>query len=64
MSIWMPSDRMMVLPEIVLAVGAMACLMIGAFRNQDSFDLVSTLTLLLFAGVGALIIFGPTSGSS
>ncbi len=59
MSMFMPSDIMMVLPEIVLAVGAMACLMIGAFRNQDSFDLVSTLTLLLFAGVGALIIFGP-----
>ncbi|MGI9371336.1 MAG: NADH-quinone oxidoreductase subunit NuoN [Hyphomicrobiales bacterium] len=56
---FLPSDIMMVLPEIILAVGAMVCLMIGAFREQDSFDLISTLSLLLFAGVGALIAFGP-----
>jgi NADH-quinone oxidoreductase subunit N len=55
------------LPEIVLAVGAMALLMLGAFRGEDSAVAVNWLAivLLLVAGVitlwlpgGTLVTFG------
>ncbi|MGI9483863.1 MAG: NADH-quinone oxidoreductase subunit NuoN [Hyphomicrobiales bacterium] len=57
---FLSSDIMLVLPEIVLAVGAMALLMVGAFRSSDSTDLITSLSIGLFAVAGALIVFGPT----
>ena len=49
-------DPMTILPELVLAGGAMALLMLGVFRKEDSFDLISTLSLLLLAVAGALVV--------
>jgi len=49
-----------VLPEIVLAVGAMALLMYGVFRGERSAETVSGLCILLL-GIAALIVLqqGP-----
>ena len=43
------------LPEILLAAGALALVLIGAFRGEKSFGLINTLALLLLALVGVLI---------
>ena len=43
------------LPEIFLAVGALALVLIGAFRGEKSFGLINTLAFLLLALVGVLI---------
>ena len=43
-----------VLPELVLAVGAMALLMIGAFRGQGTTALVTGLAVGLLVLVGVL----------
>src|SRR4051812_297235 len=48
-----------VLPEIVLAVGAMALLMIGAFRGQGSTALVTGLAVGLLILVGVLELLLP-----
>jgi NADH-quinone oxidoreductase subunit N len=43
------------LPEILLAVGALALVLIGAFRGEKSFGLINTLAFLMLAFVGVLI---------
>ncbi|MEY3596539.1 MAG: hypothetical protein RL543_492 [Pseudomonadota bacterium] len=43
------------LPEILLAVGALALVLIGAYRGEKSFGLINTLAFLLLALVGVLI---------
>src|SRR3954462_389893 len=43
-----------VVPEIVLAVGSMALLMVGAYRGQETTKAVTTLAVLLLVVVGAL----------
>ena len=43
-----------VLPELVLAVGAMALLMLGAYRGQETTKTVTTLAILLLIVVGVL----------
>ena len=43
-----------VLPELVLAIGAMALLMLGAFRGQGTTGTVTTLAVLLLVVVGVL----------
>jgi NADH-quinone oxidoreductase subunit N len=43
------------LPEIFLAVGALALVLIGAFRGEKSFGLINTLAFLMLAFVGVLI---------
>jgi len=52
-------DLVPVLPEIVLAVGAMALLMVGAFRAERNVPLVSWLSILLLIVVGALVVWLP-----
>jgi NADH-quinone oxidoreductase subunit N len=49
-----------VLPELVLAVGAMALLMLGAYRGQDTTRLVNALAvcLLVLSGVLELLLPG------
>ena len=47
-----------IIPELILACGAMLLLMLGVFRSSDSFDLVSTLSLFLLAGAGAVLVIG------
>ncbi len=51
------------LPEIVLAVGAMALLMIGVFRGNKSTNFVSWLACALMA-VDALFVWGYQSSAS
>jgi NADH-quinone oxidoreductase subunit N len=47
------------LPEIVLAVGAMALLMLGAFRGEHSARLVNWLSILLLVIVAVIVLRLP-----
>src|SRR5215211_8683096 len=48
-----------VLPELVLAVGAMVLLMLGAYRGQGTTRLVTTLAIALLAVTGVLELLLP-----
>jgi NADH-quinone oxidoreductase subunit N len=48
-----------VLPELVLAAGAMALLMLGAFRGQQTTQLVTGLAVALLVVTGALELWLP-----
>src|SRR6478609_10343666 len=48
-----------VLPELVLAAGAMVLLMLGAFRGQGTTRLVTSLAVCLLVVVGALELMLP-----
>jgi NADH-quinone oxidoreductase subunit N len=48
-----------VLPEIVLAVGSMALLMLGAYRGQDTTRTVTSLSVVLLVAVGVLVLLVP-----
>jgi NADH-quinone oxidoreductase subunit N len=48
-----------VLPELVLAVGAMVLLMLGAYRGQETTRLVTTLAIALLAVTGVLELLLP-----
>src|SRR5215208_6560150 len=52
-------DLLPVLPEIVLALGAMALLMFGAFSGQDSARVVNWLSILLLVVAGAVVVWLP-----
>jgi NADH-quinone oxidoreductase subunit N len=47
------------LPEIVLAVGAMALLMVGVFRGERSAGAVNWLAILLLVAAGAAVVWLP-----
>src|SRR6266852_5052494 len=47
------------LPEIVLAVGAMALLMLGAFRGEQTAVAVNWLAILLLMAAGAITLWLP-----
>ena len=47
------------LPEIVLAVGAMALLMYGAFRGERTAKTVNWLAILLLVAAGAILVWLP-----
>ncbi len=49
-----------VLPELILALGAMVLLMLGAFRGQRATGLVTTLAVCLLIVVGLLVLWRPT----
>lgn len=51
-----------ILPEIVLVVGAMLLLMLGAYRGPQTARLVSWLAVLLLVVVGALEVVGLPAG--
>lgn len=62
-------DLLPALPEIILAVGAMALLMFGVFRKDDDAGPVAAGALVLFAIAGAAVLMGEggtqiTFGSS
>jgi len=59
------ADAVAAIPEIILAVSAMALLMLGAFREKESSDLVNSLSLLALAVAGGVLILtsGPTQTS-
>ena len=48
------------LPEVVLAVGAMALLMLGVFRGNQSTAMIAILSSLLLVAVLVLSLFGPS----
>src|SRR4030081_3267023 len=48
-----------VLPELVMAVGSMALLMLGAYRGQESTKLVTGLAVGLLVVVGLLELMLP-----
>ena len=48
-----------VLPELVLAVGAMVLLMLGAYRGQTHHGLVTALAVVLLVATGALELMLP-----
>ena len=47
------------MPEIVLGVGAMALLMIGAYRGERSARLTDVLSILLLIAAGVLVVLQP-----
>ena len=49
-----------VLPELVLAAGAMALLMVGAFRGQPTTSLITALSVGLLVLVGAIELLLPS----
>src|SRR6201995_835677 len=53
-----------VLPELVLAIGAMVLLMIGAYRGQQMTSLVTGLAVCLLVVVGALDLWLPAGNLS
>jgi NADH-quinone oxidoreductase subunit N len=53
------NDLLPALPEIVLAVGAMALLMLGAFRGEHSARMINWLAILLLIVAGAVIVWLP-----
>jgi NADH-quinone oxidoreductase subunit N len=52
-------DLLPALPEIVLAVGAMVLLMLGAFRGERSASAMNWLAILLLIGAGAVVVWLP-----
>ncbi|MBR0829415.1 NADH-quinone oxidoreductase subunit NuoN [Bradyrhizobium manausense] len=48
-----------VLPELVLAIGSMALLMLGAYRGQGTTKAVTTLAVLLLVLTGVLVLTLP-----
>jgi len=52
-------DLLPALPEIVLAVGAMVLLLLGAFRGERSASFVNWLAMLLLIAAGAIIVSMP-----
>jgi NADH-quinone oxidoreductase subunit N len=57
------TDLMTLLPELVLAVGAMALLLFGAIRGERGIGLVSWLAIAVLAVVGYLVV-APVSAAS
>ncbi|KQQ37611.1 NADH:ubiquinone oxidoreductase subunit N [Rhizobium sp. Leaf306] len=52
------------LPEVILAVGALALLMIGVFSGEKSAPLVTGLAIALLAVVGAMLVFMTGDGQA
>ena len=52
-------DLLPALPEIVLAVGAMVLLMLGAFRGERSTTAVNWLAIVLLVAAGAIVVWLP-----
>lgn len=56
-------DLLSVVPELILAVGAMALLLIGAIRGEGSAGLISVLSVLLMAAATWFAITGGDSAA-
>ncbi|MBN9251933.1 MAG: NADH-quinone oxidoreductase subunit NuoN [Mesorhizobium sp.] len=54
----------LLMPEIILAVGAMVLLMVGVYSNSRSSTLVTTLAVLVMAAAGAWLIFSVGEGKA
>ena len=56
-------DLIVLAPELILALGAMAALMIGAFRGDKATGLVSTLMIALMVIAGAAVVVGEPASA-
>jgi NADH-quinone oxidoreductase subunit N len=54
----------LLMPEIILAAGAMVLLMIGVYSNSRSSTLVTTLAVLVMAAAGAWLLFSVGEGKA
>jgi len=59
MDIW--SDLTVILPELIMAIGGMALLMIGVFQGDRSLDQVSWLGVVLMLATAAVVVFMPAT---
>jgi NADH-quinone oxidoreductase subunit N len=50
------------LPEIVLAIGALLLVLIGAFSGERSTPLVTAIAVALFVAAALILIFSPAAG--
>src|SRR5215216_3508566 len=48
-----------ILPEVILAVGALALLMVGAFAGERSFLIVTVLSIVLIAAAAVAVAWVP-----
>jgi NADH-quinone oxidoreductase subunit N len=53
------SDLLPVLPEIILGVGALALLMVGAFRGESTARAINWAAIVLLIAAGAVVILLP-----
>ena len=51
-------------PELILAIGAMALLMIGAYSSERSYGLVNALAVLLIVISGGWLLFATGEGQA
>jgi len=58
------TDLMVMLPELILAVGAMALLLTGAVVGEKSAPLVSWCAIVLLALAGAATVMGPVHAAA
>ncbi len=61
-NILLTADAAAALPEIALAIAAMALLMLGVFRGKPASDLVTSAALFVLAGTAVLVLI-TTSGT-
>ena len=57
-------DLLPVLPEIVMAVGAMVLLMVGAFGGEKSYQAVSGLAIILLLATAVVVVLVPHEGEA
>lgn len=60
----MTADFTTVLPELLMAIAAMALLMLGVFRGEKGFDLVNGLTVLVLLAVAGYLVSGASGAGS
>jgi len=53
-----------ILPELILAVGAMALLMLGVVRGEGAVTSASVLAILLLVAAGVALLLGPAGKAS
>ncbi len=51
-------------PELVLAVGALVLLMVGAYSRSNSTGTVTALAVIVLIGAGVWMLFSPNDGSA
>ncbi len=56
-------DLAPIYPELMLAVGALLLLMLGAFGGPRAGEVASNLAMVLLAGVALVLAFGPAEGA-
>ena len=54
-------DLLVLAPELILAIGSMAALMIGAVRGDKETRLISILMALLMFLAGCVVVFAPAA---